>query len=359
MSDLTIAFSEKSDKIESFLQEQNIVLPPDIFNELLVFLSRACIYEEEERKIRPSLIIGHNLLDKEFAQITQATMITFLAEPIEKSHLVKRLKSFLPFCNNGWRVFIDIGDKIITWGITRNFNGPSGLEYSEIISCITEEEKRTLKTYFVLIDIVSNYAIKLSGNNQICTIDFRLTKDYCVNNENQEKFCTDLLSAVITGKNRIYNAYLKILNLFSQKLHGSICLVIQHDYTIPDETLKDGIFLKEPIDIYSILADELNDDNSVHEINSIISSHQKYHALTGILLEMLNIDGITVVDNMGRIRAFNVFVKPDSEGFDELSGGARKRAAEYLKRQKNRNYIGVYFQSQDGMISYERNDNYE
>lgn len=147
-----------------------------------------------------------------------------------------------------------------------------------------------------------------------------------------------------------------MIRLFGQKLHGSICLVIQHNYSIPDETITDGIFLENPIDIYSILAKELYNDNSFHEVNSIINSHQKYHALTGVLLEMLNIDGATIVDTKGRIRAFNVFLKPDSNGCESISGGARKRAADYLKRQTNKGYIGVYFQSQDGMISYERNN---
>ena len=69
---------------------------------------------------------------------------------------------------------------------------------------------------------------------------------------------------------------------------------------------------------------------------------------------MLNVDGITIVDNKGRIRAFNVFVNPNTHENEELSGGARKRAANYLKNTKNSNYIGVYFQSQDGMSNYER-----
>ena len=77
------------------------------------------------------------------------------------------------------------------------------------------------------------------------------------------------------------------------------------------------------------------------------------------LLEMLNIDGITVVDDKGRIRAYNVFVSPDVTDAANLSGGARKRAANYLKKQNNSGYIGVYFQSQDGMSIYERVESYE
>lgn len=355
MSHSSIAFSDKSSEIQEFLKSQNIELSSNVFDELLVFLSKACMYEEEERKIKPSIIIGHNLLDEEFLKITQATAITFLTEPNENVHLAKRLKAFLPFCNNGWRVFVNIEENI-SWGIVRNFNGLGGLEYSEILSTISEEDKTTLETDFILIDTIDNYAIKLSGFNHSCTIDFRLKSEAYDIDSIQKMFCSDLLRDVDYYDNKIYNAFFKVIRLFGQKLHGSICLVIQHNYSIPDETITDGIFLENPIDIYSILAKELYNDNSFHEVNSIINSHQKYHALTGVLLEMLNIDGATIVDTKGRIRAFNVFLKPDSNGCESISGGARKRAADYLKRQTNKGYIGVYFQSQDGMISYERNN---
>lgn len=359
MADFKISFSQNNDKILSFLNSQNIDLSPELYDELLAFLSKACTYEEEERKIRPSVVIGHNLLDDHSKSITQATTITFAEEPINDAHLNKRLKSFLPFCNNGWRVFINIDKSYITWGIVRNFNGPSGLDYAEILTSMTKEDIDNLNTDFVLIDVISNYEIKLSGNNNSCIIDFRLTQDSEDRNNPQSLFCQDLLSGYATDIIKTHKAYSKIVDLFSQKLHGSICLIIKHDYSLPDKILKDGVFLNEPIDIYSVLDNELNGDNPVHDINAIINSHQKFHALSGILLEMMNIDGITIVDNKGRIRAFNVFVRPESANNVTLSGGARKRAANFLKHQTNCNYIGVYFQSQDGMSSYERIDNNE
>ncbi len=347
MQDQRVSFCDSSGTIYSFLESQNVPLSESLYVELLRFLSKACMYEEEERKIRPSIVIGSNLLNKDFKKITQATIIPLVKEPLESSNLTKRLKSSLPFCNNGWRVFVNIDEQMLTYGIIRNFNGPSGLNVEDVLVNLTNEELTSLQTNFVLIDVISNFEIILRGYDGTCTIDFRLV-DNTDNEDTRKLFLQDLLSAYSGDIAKETTAYSKIIKLFSQKLHGSICLVVKHDYTLPDEILKDGIFLETPIDIYSVLAEVLQDANFA------ISAHEKYHAFTGVLLEMLNIDGITVVDNMGRIRAYNVFVKPEATGNETLSGGARKRAATYLRNQSNPNYIGVYFQSQDGMNSYER-----
>mgnify|MGYP002657831126 CR=1 FL=1 len=68
---------------------------------------------------------------------------------------------------------------------------------------------------------------------------------------------------------------------------------------------------------------------------------------------MLNFLGITVIDTSGRIRAYNVFITPNN-GIEVTYGGARKRAAQALLDNKNSDYVGVYFQSQDGNYFYER-----
>lgn len=353
LSNRKITFSSSNDKIRTFFLEQNVNLPVAIYNELLGFLSKACTYEEEERRIRPSLIIGNNLSDKHVAKITQATVIPFVKENVEKAHLMKRLKAMLPFCNNGWRVFLSLENEELTYGIMRNFNGPSGLSLDDILANISVEDKESLGLNFVLVDIASNFEIVLKGNVDSCTVDFRLIDDHSASGV-RDNFCNDMLCAYEGDISKIATAYRKTISLFPQKLHGSICVIIKHDHILPDDTLKDGIFLETPIDIYPILAEDLNDKQTIHDISSTISAHEKYHAFTGLLLEMLNIDGITVVDNKGRIRAYNVFVNPEATDVENLSGGARKRAANFLRHQKNPNYIGVYFQSQDGMSSYER-----
>ena len=349
-----VAFSAQKDRILHFISNQNISLPNALARELLLFLSKACSYEEESNKIKPSIIIGSNLQSNEFTSITQSTAVCFVNELIARTNLSNRLKSILPFCNNGWRVFIDIIEDSISYGIMRSFNGPSGLNIVDILANLESDEKESLNANYALIDIINSYEIHLKGNDALYKIDFRLEEDDYDSELARRMFCEDILSHYRSEDSKPKIAYEKVVDLFSQKLHGSICFVVKHDYTLPDTILADGIFLENPIDIYTVLADDLNENMSASDIRYIISSHEKYHALTGLFLEMLNIDGITIVDNRGRIRAYNVFIKPDADAASTVSGGARRRAAKYLEKQLNPNYIGVYFQSQDGTATYER-----
>ena len=67
-----------------------------------------------------------------------------------------------------------------------------------------------------------------------------------------------------------------------------------------------------------------------------------------VLTTMLDFDGITVMDNAGRIRAYNVFIEANNDRTTKIVGGARRRAAYSILQNKSKKIIGVYFQSQDG-----------
>ena len=69
---------------------------------------------------------------------------------------------------------------------------------------------------------------------------------------------------------------------------------------------------------------------------------------------MLNFDGITIIDNLGRIRAYNVFVEPNSKKVGYIVGGARKRAAYYILSTKKKDIVGVYFQSHEGEVFFQQ-----
>ena len=154
-----INFSASNDAIRTFFLNQNINLPASLYNELLLFLSKACTYEEEEHKVRPSIIIGNNLLDDHVIHLTQATVIPLVKEHSTETRLMKRLKSMLPFCNNGWRVFLNLDDETLTYGIMRNFNGPTGLSIDDILTNMSTSDKESLGINFALIDISSNFEI--------------------------------------------------------------------------------------------------------------------------------------------------------------------------------------------------------
>ena len=352
-----LSFSSQSESLSIFFEMHNIKLPNNFYNELLEFISSACIYEEEGRKLRPSLIVGDNLLNKHLSMLMRANVLCFITENINETHLKKRLKSLIPFCENGWRIFINLDSDVINYGIIRTFNGPTGLNFDDLLSNLSAEEVQYFNLNYILIDVINNFEMILKGNAGSLQINFKLCESDLYNKMFLDRFCEDIIAAVESDKRKLKVAFMKIINLFSQKLHGSICLIINNEYALPDNILKDGVFLPTPIDICAVLTDELNEDNK--DVSGIVSVYEKYYAFTGILLEMLNFDGVTIVDNKGRLRGYNVFVNSDVNSNNALSGGARKRAAEFLCNQKNPNYLGVYFQSQDGLYSYKKVNNNE
>ena len=63
-------------------------------------------------------------------------------------------------------------------------------------------------------------------------------------------------------------------------------------------------------------------------------------------------DGITIIDNSGRIRAYNVFIETNNKKMRKVTGGARKRAAYTIINSNHKKIVGVYFQSHEGEIFY-------
>jgi len=118
-------------------------------------------------------------------------------------------------------------------------------------------------------------------------------------------------------------------------LHGTICMVVDKDFVDKTGFLSDGTWLKEPIEFGKLFVRSNNFDEST----------LRYYA--DLITTMLDFDGITILDNAGRIRAYNVFIE-SNVSVNKIVGGARRRAAYSILQNKNKKIIGVYFQSQDG-----------
>lgn len=350
-----ISLEEKVNEILHFFENYDIYLSEELQLQMFDFLKKICSYEEEETKIFPHIIIGHNIESKEFSKLFPVEIIHMTQESNDKLFF-KRLKPLLPFCNNGWRVYVDVGECKVNFGIVRNFSGIEGLTVDEVLSDTPKEDLDIIRQeynigYFMINPINRNELDLVAMDGENIRINFSLIQISQHSSEDQkEMFIRDFLSQSTDDK--LYRAIKKIVDLFPQKLHGTICLIINEKCNLPNEQLMDGIFLDEPIDLVGIAKDVLSKKMN-YTSDYVISLNEKFYAISGLFLDMLNFDGITVVDTNGRIRAYNVFITPDS-GIEVTYGGARKRAAQALLDKKNSNYVGVYFQSQDGNYFYER-----
>ena len=158
-----------------------------------------------------------------------------------------------------------------------------------------------------------------------------------------KRFVNASFSKLKTTKTKLSDIkifYENILKRAVNDIHGAICVVIDKDYK-DHGFFADGVWLSEPVEFSKTF------------IMSKSYSEAKLNSIAEMFFTMLNYDGITIVDNAGRIRAYNVFIKPEKINKKNIIGGARKRAAYGIIESKLKKVVGVYFHSQDGEIFYE------
>lgn len=338
-------FESIDEKFKQLLSSEKIDVDDSFFDKILRFLSFACHYEEEEVKIKPNVFITKNLHKH---KITNAFIL-----PVEKEEgcigekCDKRMKSLLPFCNLGWSVYIDVSETHLEYGLIRLFSGPRGGAILQAFSNISDPNESSM----VEISVISGHEIMINGMNEnhLC-IDFRLFKDEKENtvDDIHHSIAHDI-SAVYSDvyKQSAVDLLIKLFRLARQKVHGTIVLVVDESFQFPNPYLTDGTWLEQPIDLIETGLIALGDSGDMY-------TTEKYYGLSGLFVEMMNVDGITIIDNAGRVRGYNVFINQSTVKSSTVSGGARKRAKMALLNTKDPSIIGVYFQSQDGHISYER-----
>lgn len=344
-----VYFSKVKTKLKQLIKEEEIVLPNGFLNNFLIFLSNACNYEEEEKKIRPRVLLGSDL--QRFTKSVPNSYKLKIAEGKKSGNdLNKILKSILPFCNNGWIVYIDTNGmkkNVIEYGILKSFTGPQGLTYTEVIFLDEEAARSGL----IDVEVLNKYEIKFKCLSQKeLLVDFRL-----YDNKVKDTFIDVIKMAEDTvkdisdkTKNEVaHKVMLKLLKIASQKIHGTICVVVKEDLIFPNEILSDGIWLERSINLVSIAEDAIEEQNGPF-------LGEKYYSVSGLFIEMMNMDGITVINTKGEVLGYNAFLRSSNENNHNVTGGARKRAAQALMSTENPNIIGVYFQSQDGSATYKR-----
>ncbi|MGX4584517.1 hypothetical protein [Paenibacillus chitinolyticus] len=262
--------------------------------------------------------------------------------------MMKQLKAIIPFCNNGWTVYINIvKDSHISYGVIRSF-GLKTNSFTDLIFTLADSDDGGL-LYFSVKGKTEIFLKGLKTEEQV--IDTRFISSEGIGDQTNavNLLLEDITGSITSAKlNEIKILYSKLLKLTLQKVHGTICTVIDKDTDLNDISLfKDGIRFTEVINLTDYAEKALSENADSSEL-------EKYYAISGLMLEMMNVDGITVIDNAGRLRGYHIFV--ESQQGTEITGGARTRAAHTIVQSKNKNIVGVYLQSQDGNASYWRNE---
>ncbi|MFW6008813.1 MAG: hypothetical protein ACOCP8_06065, partial [archaeon] len=269
-------------------------------------------------------------------------------EDEDESLFNARMKALIPFSKHDWHIFINVREDGYSYGICKTLNSIKEKNISQLALSNSYLKNENINNSFYLIDLgtfSSKFINIKSISEKNLNINLNFNKEEITPFETVIKDFVDCsFSKLRTTKkklNEIKTLYENIFFNAFKNISGAICVVIDKDYE-DKGFLADGIWLKKPIKFSQLFAQSKSYNES------------KLISIADIFTDMLNYDGITVVDNLGRVRAYNVFVETNTNRVKTIIGGARKRAA-YTIINSRRKYIrGVYFQSHDGEIFFEK-----
>ncbi len=335
--------SAKAEIVE-YLAENYPAFPQKLQPYLISLFSSIGRYEEEGKKIRPSILFTNNI-EAIVRAVPNGYKIPFFEDENE-GMFYQRIKSLATFCIHEWNIYIVAQEDKIIYGIYKAFNSLKERKFDSQMFASEYLKERSEKVFAIRIKPYSTYCINITsikGNS--LNVSYSLEEKKIMNfNEEIADFVDASFSKLRTTRNKLREIKTLYQNIFSRvfnEAHGTICVVVDKEYE-DSGYFSDGIWLKEPIELNKLF-------NSAKTF-----SEQKLESISQVFMDMLNYDGITIVDNAGRIRAYNVFVETNQNNKSHILGGARKRAAFTIIDSGLKKVVGVYFQSQEGEVFYQR-----
>lgn len=335
-----IFYTDAKESVVKLVCKEFPSMPEKFVTYIMNFLYKFCNYEEEGHKIRPSILITSNI-DTVVKNIPTSYKLPLFYDNNE-SQFNSRMKALMGFCDIDWTVFVEIKDDKFTYGIVKTLNSIKEPNFGDLV--YQSKEIKESNVSLMTLDVMSSFAILVKGiKGSEAVINFSLNDLSYVNREGVvNRFVNASLSKLKTTKRKLSEIKTLYANIFKQAfndIHGAICVIVDKDY-VDKGYFSDGIWLENPIELSKIFL----------QTNSY--SESKLTSIAELFIAMLNYDGITIVDNAGRIRAYNVFITSNNK-LTNVVGGARKRAAYTIINSKVKKIVGVYFQSQDGETFYE------
>lgn len=300
---------------------------------------RLANYEEESVKIKPTILITSNI-NAVVKNCPKSKKIVFY-EDADNTNFRARIKALMCFCRRAWNIYVNFGENTIEYGIIKSL---TSLKEKTLIQ--TLHETSTLdaiakKTSLVIIDVYGGGVCRLVGaKGSKYSVCFNLNSESEYNWDNEiDEFVEACVSKIKTTKRKLQDIKNLLGNIFNsvlQGIHGTICMVVDKEFKDKAGYFQDGTWLKEPIELVKLfLRSSTFDENVLRSYGDVLRT-------------MLDFDGITIIDNAGRIRAYNVFIESTKDANTKVVGGARRRAAYSILHNRNKKIVGVYFQSQDG-----------
>ena len=339
-----IFFDNAKESVTNFFEKEFENFPPLLMSHFLNMFNDLLNYSEEGKMIKPKIIFTNNI--EALVRSIPKSHAMPLYEDGEATMFNSRLKSILAITRHDWGLYIDIKENKITYGIIMSF---TSIKDKNLLRSLEENstiKDKSPKISCVIARPLNFYSMMLhsiSGNDLIVNFSLDKSKSNIFNTEIRE-FVDATFSKLRTTQRKLTDMKNMYLNIFTNVLsyvNGSICVIVDKDYK-DNGLFEDGTWLKEPLSFSKLFT------------QSKSYNEEKLQAYADLFMNMLNFDGITIIDNQGRLRAYNVFVEPNSKKVGYIVGGARKRAAYYILSTKKKDIVGVYFQSHEGEVFFQQ-----
>lgn len=338
-----IFFDNAKEHVTNFFEKEFENFPPLLMSNFLNKFNDILNYSEEGKSIKPRIIFTDNIeaIIRTFPKSNALTIF----EDAEPTMFNSRLKSILAITRNDWCLFVDIKENKITYGLVMSFRSIKDKKFLQQLEENTTLKDRPTKIHCVVIrplNFFTMYLHSISGNDLVVNFALDKSKNNIFSAEIKE-FVDATFSKLRTTQRKLQdmkNMYINIFTNVMSDVNGAICVIVDKDYK-DNGLFADGIWLKEPISFSKLFT------------QSKSYSEEKLQAYAELFINMLNFDGITIIDNQGRILAYNVFVEPNSKKVGYIVGGARKRAAYFILSSKRKGIVGVYFQSHEGEVFFQ------
>lgn len=330
------------DARKNVLEFFSIEFPTMQISEVEYFISmfyKLVNYEEESQKIRPTILITSNI--NTIVRNVPNSKKIMIYEDEDVLNFKARIKALMCFCHTDWSIYVNFSDDAVEYGIIKKLTSIKEMSLFNELKKHSLLENISKKTNLIILKVYGGGVCELVGaRGNKCSVCFNLNSQTEYNWDNQiEEFVEACVSKIKTTQKKLSDIKTLLANIFYRVLrdsHGTICIVVDKEYKDSSGFLADGTWLKEPIEFGKMFLRSSKFDENV------------LRSYADVLTTMLDFDGITVLDNAGRIRAYNVFIEANNDKSKKIIGGARRRAAYSVLHNKSKKIIGVYFQSQDG-----------
>ena len=315
-------------------------------NGIVELVNQLVNYKEEGKDLYPKIYIVDDI--ELILKALPMSQHCFIGQGDKtKDTMMRALKKCAPLTDSDWSIYIQRNEDSFDYGVFRAGNSILSVSIEETLINTGSEELKA-----ILLHQISDKRIEIKGvKNDSLIISFG-GREELENSplENQSKFIKTIVENVPPKiKEPTINFYKKIFNEVLKVGHGTLSCTINHTKKEIPKKLKDGIILKERINIPVVINDLLENDDL--RANSILNGYYS------IILGMMQSDGITVFTNNGEIAAYNVFVKhPSKIAKTNTSGGARSRTFLTLCNMIGNGIEAAYIQSQDGKIETKNNE---